>query len=782
MEKKMADTLFNNHEFLKYLVDYDYICQKYKIDKNDPKYVDCSIHESLYQSADVVKRDYASIYENIQLVYGDSKTADKMIMVYKIIKEEVVNKFLNIPGLERLYDEHFFEFEWDMHSRLDFDSHNISFYRDHFVHQVRNFFEMNRLLEDKYFYENFKEEFLNGNNKISSFVKQGVKRLLYNTNTGSYCPKYLNSLKPDVRADYLVSYIIKASVALSSLFHDIGYPILHYKKLHKRISVFMPSMYMFLNNGGNDFEHIYALLCNSLLFRIVSKDELYTMTCDKDNHGTISAIAFLLTFYENGIIDKIGEDKRIAIEIAAVAIYNHTLKYVSIDNSEADNYYTPVYKLNPLSYLLRICDDIQEWERTYFEIQDIPDIMLCPKCGTPAIRSHEKTDVGKSFFSYTCHCKKTECIRYNDFTRRKIIDIINCKEVCISFQNNPIESFMHIHIDYNPALLLKMCIMAPRYSKYRIKEGNKIKKLLKNQRFGGYNSTIVSFFLTSNPFMLKSLIIGELAALDKKDFTDHFDKANVNAFYNIVSILTEHFKDFETLLYISFNGLYFATILNETNDNVLPDADINNSIDFWFDDWLDDFMPLIHEKHEDLIENILSIYPGRKKNLSLTSKNVKSMIFYYLLYIVGSFFSKTVNKELYNKNQEYKKTKAVLNLLVRHFQAKLCKIADILLPNIPKDEIYTFINDAIEQYSKLFDIKNIDAEMLCCDEYYNQFDTKPIVYNSVESYTYMNHPINKSLILDYYSDLDLYIKFDEYTQFVKKQKISGGDFPFGDDN
>ena len=38
--------VFNENELLKYLIDYDYISEKYGIDKNDDHYVECALHES----------------------------------------------------------------------------------------------------------------------------------------------------------------------------------------------------------------------------------------------------------------------------------------------------------------------------------------------------------------------------------------------------------------------------------------------------------------------------------------------------------------------------------------------------------------------------------------------------------------------------------------------------------------------------------------------------------------------------------------------------------------
>lgn len=857
MQGNQDNLTFNENNLLVYLMDYDYIQEKYGVDKNSDEYVICALHESHKQGADVVKRDYSSVYDNIHLVYGDEKKAHIMMAIYKIVKEEIINKFLNIPGLERIYDEHFFEFEWDMHSRLDFDNHNISFYRDHFIHQVRNLYEMNEFYKNESFYNQFKKEFCYGDSKIASYVHDGIKRIK-SEKSGSMEP----GMCCDDADNLYIDYIIKASTAMCALFHDIGYPIIHFSKLKQRISVFMPSMYMFFGGEGNNFENIYALLCNSLLFRIVSKDELLEAVCGNENHGAVSAVAFLLTFYETGVINKISEDKRIAIEVAAVAIYNHTLKYEAIDGNVKQGYYSPIYKLNPLAYLLRLCDDIQEWERTYFEIQNIPDLLICEKCGMPVFRDKNQNKFMTIRYAYTCRCSHI-LHRNNDYARRKIVDIINCKEVRIKFSDaESAESVIWIDLDYDPALLLKMCLLAPTYSKYRIMDLNKFKKLLINQRFGNYKAAVARYRLTPNPFILKAAILGDITGVCQKVGSRLTNGLRNERDLEIVKLsryfyhkpywsaaqflldnnekLTRKIKieqsetnkedpvealkddlrslaDFAVVIddivkasRLLFNGwasniecqtkelieqlkvrkecvikiksgtnpgaydIYRKECEDITNQIRGRGEEINEICRKTADDLFNECRKLCEDADiSDIIDNMYSDAP---KELSEGRK--KSIMFYLLLHIVSEFFA-YINSNYYEawkyqcivKDRSKGKMTAASAIVAKQLKENFLELAE----NIVGSEasvygIKTFIDDAIDQYIKLFEYDDEKTDRLGTTEYNNQFKTEDIVYIDAEKYAYRDSPINIKRVnsLDYYSDLDLFVKLSEYTKSVYK--------------
>jgi hypothetical protein len=55
--------------------------------------------------------------------------------------------------------------------------------------------------------------------------------------------------------------------------------------------------------------------------------------------------------------------------MSAVAIYKHTDKFTDANRM--------VFGLDPISYLLRICDDMQEWQRFMVLIEDTHNYLMC---------------------------------------------------------------------------------------------------------------------------------------------------------------------------------------------------------------------------------------------------------------------------------------------------------------------------------------------------------------------------------------------------------------------
>ena len=73
---------------------------------------------------------------------------------------------------------------------------------------------------------------------------------------------------------------------------------------------------MFTHNAVESFDQIAAKLGGSLLFTIVDQEEIRQRlepgNKGKYDHGAYSAIAFLLQFYETGLIHSLGQEKKCA--------------------------------------------------------------------------------------------------------------------------------------------------------------------------------------------------------------------------------------------------------------------------------------------------------------------------------------------------------------------------------------------------------------------------------------------------------------------------------------
>lgn len=527
-------TLFSTEEMLQGLTEFDPIAFKYYYGKsqqeikneinNDKKeekrYKSIVEYEKSHQFSCLTKRNYAGDYENLNLVYGERENTLRNINLMELVLNKWISQYINIDGMERLFSETYIEFEWEMHLSADYKKHNMKFYRDHFFHQVKDTYMMFKLLKDHGFYERVREILLNGSeSKVSRFVSRSlVQQKYYESDKVSK----LRSSSSGGDEEFHIRNLIYMAALMAGLFHDIGYPEAFYMTTSRHIRDYIASIHE-LNADGSGINRIYSLLQNSLLFRVESFENIEKrLTSVKAEHGTLSAIIFLLHFYENGAIYTLSPYKKAAVELAALAIYNHTNKY-GIQGEEEYSMYRPCFALNPISWLLRICDDLQEWERIYFVISDKSNIVICNNCKTPIIGYREESKRGR-ISRYRCNCQflQDEDNDSNDisdadkqiqafdgvskFSYRRIYNVSVCDKVeVIPVQDMDKKLLCRLH--YDPYKLLHVTYLNATYAKYRISELNQLKKLLECQK--GIPQLYLDYFVTSNPVHIKVKLLEE---------------------------------------------------------------------------------------------------------------------------------------------------------------------------------------------------------------------------------------------------------------------------------
>lgn len=541
---------------LSFLRAFDPISRKYDFDRfklSIEARAKVSDFEAMQQFGNLTKHKFSDIRENLELVYWDKDVIRKDVMAYYLVEEKVIHQYLAIPQLDSLFDEDYFDFEWDMHVGQNFNEHRNNYYRDHFIHQIRDMYMMLIMLDKFGFYEASYEILKDRNvGKISDYtykkwcefkIKQGFpQRMILNdlideitTSTGEERDKE----KFEYAEKYFFHYVIYASSMLSALFHDMGYPICHFLEVRHRISDYNPFMYMFTHNAVDSFDELAAKLNDSLLFTIVSSHEIKAALQigkkGRYNHGVYSAIAFLLQFYENGLLFSLSPEKQCAIELAAVAIYNHTAKYDIIEYRKENNYCWPVFRQNPVSFLLRFCDDLQEWDRRYFEISSASDLIFCPKCGAPMLKDWE---TGDSCCQYKCLCSDRAMPRPESFVKRKLylvtvadsIDVIleekkskdsnNAQEIEDGGEkNNDKKWFLTVKLNYDLYKLLLLSNINNTYAKYRAEELYDLKRLVSYQDFYfqakgklAFRHIKFDYFMSSNPLLIKLKILEKFLA------------------------------------------------------------------------------------------------------------------------------------------------------------------------------------------------------------------------------------------------------------------------------
>lgn len=546
---------------LRFLREFDPIRKKYDFDGfglTIGARAKASEFEAMQQFGNLTKHKFSDIRKNLELVYRDEDVIRNDIMAYYLVEDKVIHQYLAIPQLNRLFDEDYFDFEWDMHVGQNFNEHHNDYYRDHFIHQIRDMYMMLVMLDKFGFYEaSYKILKERDAGKISDYTYK--KWWQFKANQGLPQRVILNDVieeifasargqkvreKDEYAEQYFFHYVIYASSMLASLFHDMGYPICHFLEVRHRISDYNPFMYMFTHNAVDSFDELAAKLSDSLLFTIVSYREiraaLQVSKKGKYNHGVYSAIAFLLQFYENGLLFSLSPEKQCAIELAAVAIYNHTAKYDIIEYKKENNYCRPVFRQNPVSFLLRFCDDLQEWDRRYFEISSASDLIFCPDCGAPMLKDWEADG---PYLQYKCLCGDRTMPRPDVFVKRKLFLVTVADSVDMSLvgkrskdaektrqrenggesleqigeegkDGNDKEWILTAKLHYDLYKLLLLSNINNTYAKYRARELYQLKRLVSYQDYYfqaegklAFKHIKVDYFMSANPLLIKLKIL-----------------------------------------------------------------------------------------------------------------------------------------------------------------------------------------------------------------------------------------------------------------------------------
>lgn len=501
----------NQERMLKYYQEFDPIQKKYglflecetdSVELHE-KYLKFNKYESNRQFAELTKKEFGDIYANLELIYSDETFSSQIIEIYDLVCDKVITQYLNIDGLERLFNEKYINFEWEMHLGIDYAGHSMKFYRDHFIHQVRDAYSMDILLQhgyDKQVMEILRNQ---GNSKISRYVGKHIGQQL-DIDRDPW------KVSENIREEFYLQNVIYMSSYMCALFHDIGYPEVANIQSGRNILAYIANVYNF-GSGHIDFDKIFTVLQNSLLFRVVSPKEIRNrIDKDKIDHGTISALMFLLHFYENGSIYGLEPYKKCAVELAGLAIYNHTNAYAELDKKKEKSkasYDRNVFVLNPISYLLRICDDLQEWDRVYFEISSNANIILCNKCHTPIVRHKKGNDV-----YYLCNCNKVGEQKENtgifstvfprgSFPYRRLYNITVCTNMNLIVEDD----CYTFHLQYDLERLLYVAYINPSYAKYRINELNQLKKMFVRQDID--KKTFINYFMSCNIILIKAEVV-----------------------------------------------------------------------------------------------------------------------------------------------------------------------------------------------------------------------------------------------------------------------------------
>lgn len=700
----------NSQEMKEFYQKLDVIELKYSLKQDEEEYVkkyaDIDKIESAFQFAELTKIEYGDVLSNLNLIYARQEKSNDIVELFDLVRNKIIHQYINIDGLERLFSEKYIDFEWDMHLGMDYKSHKMKYYRDHFVHQIRNAYCMHKMLEEFKWIEYVEKVLRNPeSSKISRYVCKNIEQQKI---IGYY--NGIDKVREYNEEHFYCKNIIYMACYMAALFHDIGYPEVTNSLNQKRIVEYISNLYNTESSGYN-YSRLNALLQNSLLFRLVPFHEIQKRIAkDKADHGALSAIIFLLNFYENGAIHGLEPYKKCAVELAALAIYNHTNKYRYKSELKEGEYVKNIFALNPISYLLRICDDMQEWGRIYFELSNKSNLIICNNCKTPIIR---KLDKDGSYF-YRCNCRSEECSMLakeralffpmfdydTNFPYRRIYNVTVCESLRVDQKDN----VMCFHIDYQLDRLLHMAYINSSYAKYRIDELNSLKKMLDYQP--DLPVMKVEYFMTANPILIKVRIL---------------EKFLQNKLENPIKELFILIKEVENLT-------EYEKVMKKKEWDVLFETE----------------KELLKEEIKQVINEV---YPT-EENYELVRDMVGQSVDLYLQLLI-----------FMELNKQYKeKPELEVNSLKEEEHEKVLNTID----KGKNLDLYALVKDCFAQFEKMYtDVRKLDSNP---EDYYKQFETEDYVYGCIDRFLAPEQyvPVCERKTLD---------KIDGYTDLALFQEL-----------
>lgn len=457
--------------------------------------------EQLYFYTHLTVAAITDIAKSLSVFYDLDEVKEEICLIDNAL--EILNKYICIEGMENLLVNNYSSIE-----NAIFLEHSSSgkprMIREHYKHQFRNVYLGLVLLENMGLWEDIEKCISKEANEYSCYIMDCIRQDIRSS--------YIEEMKENEA----LKEIVYKTYFVAALFHDIGYPLSYYFRVSDEIQQFTPFFKIISSGIKTEFSEIKALLNNSLLFRTVNVSEI-KKKYENNDHGCLSAISFLLNFYFSGSVYSLGRGRknRCIVEMAAVSIYKHTDK--------CEDGKRMLFSQDAISYLLRICDDMQEWQRFMVLIEDTHNYLMCSECGK-IIAPKERDER-----EYGCNCGR----KYRKITKlkNKKLNYINiCDQLELSGEGGEIT--VKIKYDYYGQIEL----MLNNYTGvvYREKGLEELKALLENQN--GIRRIKLESFLSNNPILLIRKMIEESGKQDKivqwlSGMADGKKKEDLQAFY-----------------------------------------------------------------------------------------------------------------------------------------------------------------------------------------------------------------------------------------------------------
>lgn len=630
----------------------------------------------------------------VEKVYG--RGTDDLFGVIKEASEKFLDQYVEIEGTGQLFKASYFYFEWMMHLEYNQDKHDYTYYRDHYVHQVRNMYEMFQFLDELKYEEKCYRIYRELDNEVGRLIRAAVEEEM---NVVSEKEKEIwdtFGLSGEALEKMLYSYLFHAAAIIASLMHDIGYPIAYVGRTVRKLGIFLPFTNLFVEEADT-MATIHSVLQDSLLYRVIGQKEVAKQVSKRD-HGALSAVILLYKYYDNGKIASLSPVKKAVIELGALMIYNHTMKYEIMGEKES-HYYKNIFRDNPMSYLFRLCDDLQEWDRSYFEISGRSNFFICGDCLMPLTRKAGNNKGVEEEKSYSCWCGEKKGMNTTTFHYRKLFNVEACRGVKITKAEakDGKKETQAIRMLYDKGKMLQLAAYSPNYALKRAEGMWEIKKMLAWQQ--DFPDTYLDFLTSNNPVLLKAEIVGEW-----------FDGLGDRTSFSVWKLLKDDFqkkKGEPEALWLLFEPL-MELMSNEM------------------------FQRGYQRDQRELKKQLSKVQPkweGKSKSIAYIWKK---FYFYYCLALWGRILSGIEKDRLTKADcEDWKKSKGIIAITARKLRTVICQrfgVEDRDTKNLVESYfVQKMLQFSEEQYRKIRSRRERDM-------YYDSFLLNASDTNTVKSY------------------------------------------------
>lgn len=405
--------------------------------------------------------------------------------------QKFLHEYIGIDGLEELLINNYGVIENSIFLEHD-DYGNPVHIREHAKHQMKNAFLGSKLLLEYGYLSDMAKNIYRGASPVTQYLVTQAEKVL----AEQFSSENESIIEKKMLPEWKESVISKLEewsyeiFMVSSMLHDIGYPLEFYLRSAQKLSDYPPYLKILSPTVKTDFSEIKAHLLGSQLFKLIDNQEI-RKKYEKNNHGVLSAVSLLMHFYYSGRIYSLNREQKCILEMSAIAIYRHTDKF--------EKGFRMVYSRDPISYMVRLCDDLQEWDRFKLLINDKHNYLRCENCWEILQEQDKK---------YSCPGCNRSYRKVTQIDNRKVNYVCLCDELQLEKNGSKVK----ITVDFAPMKQLEILMDDYTAIVRSAKDLEKIQSFVKDQSLSP--ELEIKFYVSNNPIMLIQHMIEE------KGYTD----------------------------------------------------------------------------------------------------------------------------------------------------------------------------------------------------------------------------------------------------------------------